>query len=94
MRNATNETAIRNALAGKSRAQQCAILNAKAKAVIEHAIGRPCLGVTIGVVILTEWETSNDAAAAAGFFASEMGKATRVSLDSDLGWICEAAERF
>jgi len=70
-------------------------IESRAKALLESAVGRPCVRVEIGLTsVTTEWLTAEDAARAAVFFGSEMRRATRLSYDAVNGWTCEATEGF
>jgi hypothetical protein len=84
------ETGVR----GEATARAMAVLEAQARAVLTEAVGRPCVHVTLGDIVVTEWLTAEDASRAAGWFGREMRKATRLSYDPDMGWVVEAAERF
>ena len=89
-----NSAANHTSLSRKDSYRAVAAIESQARAALSEAPGRACVSVTIGEVVVTEWLTAEDAARAARFFESEMGKVTRLSYDRDLGWVCEAAEEF
>ena len=87
--------ALQNEFSGKTTAAKVALIETRAREVLSAAIARPCVAVTIGDdVLVTEWLTEGDAELAADFFDRVMRRETRISYDTDLGWVCEAAERF
>lgn len=90
MNSAANHTTVSRTDAFRA----IAAIESRAREALSRAIDRVCVSVTIGEVVVTEWLTAEDAARAARFFESEMGKVTRLSYDRDLGWICEATEEF